>query len=144
MPETSKSGALRIVPISPLTCKELEKLIAFMNVEPTDYLWLTQFGERYLGNTFAKMLKIYAKRANIVGPRVSPHTFRHYFAVKFLRGGGDIMALVRIMGHISIEMTQTYVRYTGTVLSEQHDKASPVTQLLDKGNEKKRGKQKFK
>lgn len=144
MPETSKSGTLRIVPISPLTCKELEKLIAFMNVEPTDYLWLTQFGERYLGNTFAKMLKIYAKRANIVGPRVSPHTFRHYFAVKFLRGGGDIMALVRIMGHISLEMTQTYVRYTGTVLSEQHDKASPVTQLLDKGNEKKRGKQKFK
>lgn len=142
--ETSKSGALRVVPISIITCKALEKLISFMNSEPTDYLWLTQFGERYLGNTFGKMLKVYAKRADIIGPRVSPHTFRHYFAVKFLRGGGDVMALVRILGHVSMEMTQTYVRYTGTVLTEQHDKASPVTHLLDKGNEKKRGQLRFK
>lgn len=141
--EVSKTNTTRVIPISQRTVKELEKLIAYMNVEENDYLWLTQFGERYFGDTFAKMLKMYAKRVGVTGARVSPHTWRHYMAVKFLRGGGDPMALARILGHTSLSMTQVYVRYTGTDLREQHDKASPVMSLLDQGNEKKRGKLRY-
>ncbi|CAH1194587.1 Tyrosine recombinase XerD [Paenibacillus auburnensis] len=141
--EIAKTNTTRVVPISQRTIKELEKLIAYMDIEGSDYLWLTQFGERYLGDTFGKMLKLYAKRVGVVGPRVSPHTFRHYFAVKFLRGSGDPMALARILGHVSLNMTQVYIRYTGTDLREQHDKASPVMNLIDSGNRKKRGKQRF-
>ncbi|GIO30777.1 MULTISPECIES: tyrosine-type recombinase/integrase [Paenibacillus] len=141
--EIAKTKTTRVVPLSQRTIKEIEKLIAYMDVDDDDYLWLTQFGERYYGDTFAKMLKLYAKRVGVVGPRVSPHTFRHYFAVKFLRGGGDPMALARILGHTSLNMTQVYVRYTGTDLREQHDKASPVTSLIDGGNERKRGRHLF-
>ncbi|WP_438351371.1 tyrosine-type recombinase/integrase [Paenibacillus sp. FA6] len=142
--EIAKTNTLRIVPISQMTARELEKLIEYMDVGKDDYLWLTQFGERYFGDTFAKMLKLYAKRVGVTGCRVSPHTFRHYFAVKFLRGDGDPMALARILGHTSLNMTQVYVKYTGTDLREQHDKASPIMSLLDEGNEKKRGTHKFK
>ncbi|OME86942.1 integrase [Paenibacillus sp. FSL A5-0031] len=141
--EVSKTKTTRVIPLSQRTVKEIEKLIEYMNVEENDYLWLTQFGERYFGDTFAKMLKLYAKRVGVTGARVSPHTFRHYMAVKFLRGGGDPIALARILGHTSLNMTQVYVRYTGTDLREQHDKASPVTSLLDQGNEKKRGRLRF-
>lgn len=141
--EISKTKTTRICPISPITTKELEKLISYMDIGDNDPLWLTQFGERYYGDTFAKMLKLYAKRVGVVGPRVSPHTFRHYFAVKYLREGGDPISLARILGHTSLDMTQVYVRYTGTDLREQHDKASPVTSLIDKGTEKKRGKRRF-
>ncbi|AIQ13616.1 tyrosine-type recombinase/integrase [Paenibacillus durus] len=141
--EIAKTNTTRVVPVSQRTLKELEKLIAYMDVGPGDYVWLTQFGERYLGDTFGKMLKLYANRVGVSGPRVSAHTFRHYFAVKFLRGGGDPMALARILGHTSLNMTQVYVKYTGTDLREQHDKASPVTNLIDSGNEKKRGKRRF-
>lgn len=141
--ESSKTMTTRVIPLSQRTVKELEKLISYMNVEDNDYLWLTQFGERYYGDTFAKMLKMYAKRVGVTGARVSPHTFRHYMAVKFLRGGGDPIALARILGHTSLNMTQVYVRFTGTDLREQHDKASPVASLLDQGNEKKRGKLRF-
>ncbi|MNW48902.1 Tyrosine recombinase XerD [compost metagenome] len=142
--EVAKTNTTRVVPISQRTVKELDNLISFMDVSDDEPLWLTQFGERYYGDTFAKMLKLYAKRVGINGPRVSPHTFRHYFAVKFLRGGGDPMALARILGHTTLNMTQVYVKYTGTDLREQHDKASPVTNLIDEGNEKKRGKHRFK
>lgn len=142
--EVAKTNTTRVVPISQRTVKELNNLISFMDVSDDEPLWLTQFGERYYGDTFAKMLKLYAKRVGINGPRVSPHTFRHYFAVKFLRGGGDPMALARILGHTTLNMTQVYVKYTGTDLREQHDKASPVTSLIDEGNEKKRGKHRFK
>lgn len=141
--EISKTRTTRIAPISSKTAKELEALISYMNVEEGDPLWLTQFGERYYGDTFAKMLKLYAKRVGVTRPRVSPHTFRHYFAVKFLKEGGDAITLARILGHTSLNMTQVYARFTGTDLREQHDKASPVASLIDKGNEKKRGKRMF-
>ncbi|MCR8843061.1 tyrosine-type recombinase/integrase [Paenibacillus sp. SC116] len=142
--ETTKTNTTRVVPVSKLTAKVLERLISYMNVEDNDYLWLTQFGERYFGDSVAKMMKLYANRIKIKGPRVSPHTFRHYFAVKFLRNGGDPIALMRILGHTSITMTEKYVRYTKTDISEQHLNASPVMSLMDKGNEKKRGKTRFK
>lgn len=142
--EVAKTKTPRIIPISKKTVKELEKLISFMNIEEDDYLWLTQFGERYLGDTFGKMLKKYGQKAGVKNARVSPHTFRHYFAVKFLKEGGDPIALARILGHTSLNMTQVYVKYSKTDLVEQHDKASPVMNLLDKGNEKKRGMKRFK
>ncbi|MFD2332250.1 tyrosine-type recombinase/integrase [Cohnella sp. GCM10020058] len=141
--EIAKTKTTRVVPMSQRTIKELETLINYMDTGEDDYVWLTQFGERYYGDSFAKLLKMYAKRAGVTGVRVSPHTFRHYMAVKFLREGGDPMALARILGHTSLNMTQVYVRFTGTDLREQHDKASPVTNLIDDGNDRKRGKHKF-
>ncbi|MCZ0847841.1 tyrosine-type recombinase/integrase, partial [Brevibacillus laterosporus] len=128
--EISKTRTARTLPISTITAKEIERLINFMNVDSNDYLWLTQFGERYFGDTFSKMLKKYAKKAGITGVRVSPHTFRHYFAVKFLRQRGEPIALMRILGHTSITMTEQYVRYANKDLSEYHEIASPVTSLM--------------
>ncbi|MFD2672802.1 tyrosine-type recombinase/integrase [Marinicrinis sediminis] len=140
----SKTNTARNVPISKRTCAELQKLIEMINVESDDYVWLTQFGERYFADTFAKMLKKYGKKAHISGARVSPHTFRHYFAIKFLREGGNPMTLARILGHTSLNMTQVYLKFTGSDLRDQHDIASPVTSLFDKGNIKKSGKIRFK
>lgn len=142
--EIAKTNAARILPVSKRTAKELEKLISFMNVSDDDYLWLTQFGERYYADSFGKMLRKYGKKAGVTTARVSPHTFRHFFAVKFLRSGGDPIALARLLGHTSLEMTQVYVKYTRSDLREQHDKASPVANLIDGGNERKRGKMRFK
>lgn len=141
--EIAKNKKTRVIPISRKTLKELQDLIEYMNIEEDDYIWLTQFGERYYADTFSKMLKKYGKRAGVADARVSPHTFRHYFAVKFLKLGGDPIALMRILGHTSLHMTERYVRYTQSDLSEQHKPASPVTNLIDKGNEKKRGKRMF-
>ncbi|EJY56375.1 integrase family protein [Alicyclobacillus hesperidum URH17-3-68] len=53
----TKNGHTRIAPISPVTSKALRELIAYCNLEPGDFLWVSQFGERYMADTFAKMLK---------------------------------------------------------------------------------------
>jgi len=41
------------------------------------------------------------------------HTFRHVLAVNYVRAGGDIYRLSRILGHSSVTTTQTYLRSMG-------------------------------
>lgn len=136
----TKNGHTRIAPISPTTSKELRELISYCNLEEDDFLWITQFGERYMGDTFAKMLKKYAKQAGIRHVRVSPHTFRHYFATKFLLNGGDPISLQRILGHRDMHMVSIYVNYTKADIRAQHEKFSPVTSLQPQMTSRKRGR----
>lgn len=55
-------------------------------------------------------IKVLAARAGVEGEHVHPHAFRHAFAVNFIRRGGDIYRLARILGHASVQTTQLYVR----------------------------------
>lgn len=48
--------------------------------------------------------------AGVSGVRVSAHTFRHTFAVEFLRQGGDIYMLSRLLGHTSVKTTEIYLK----------------------------------
>lgn len=144
--ETSKSRRTRSIPISPTTTEALRELFDFIGIDDEDsdeFVFLTQYGDQYLGDNFAKNLKNYAARVGGLKARVSPHTFRHYFAVKFLRNGGDPFALMKILGHTDISMTQRYVQYASAEVKEIHDKASPVESLLTSSKVRKR-KIKFK
>lgn len=145
--EITKSRRSRIVPISRTTADLLRELFEYIGLDDEDsdeFVFLTQYGERYYGDTFAKMLKKYANRSILpIKARVSPHTFRHYFAVKFLRNGGDPFALMKILGHTDISMTQKYVRYASADIQEVHDKASPAESIIAP-SKKRKGSVKFK
>lgn len=49
----------------------------------------------------------------------NPHTFRHSFAVNYLREGGQIVNLYRILGHSKIQTTMEYLRIVPTDLSKE-------------------------
>ena len=58
-------------------------------------------------------MKAVGKRVGITGVRFSPHTLRHSFAVNYLRRGGNLAYLQRILGHSSISVTERYLRSIG-------------------------------
>lgn len=57
-----------------------------------------------------RMLYKLRDRAGIEGVRVSAHTFRHTYAVSYLKNGGDIYKLSRLLGHTSVVITENYLR----------------------------------
>lgn len=67
--------------------------------------------------------------AGVRGRKTGPHTFRHTFATLYLRGGGDIYRLQRILGHSSINQTLVYLHLSDPEAFEEHARLSPLRRL---------------
>jgi integrase/recombinase XerD len=51
------------------------------------------------------------KAAGVRGKTISPHSLRHTYAIRFLRNGGNIVALATILGHANVTNTQRYLKH---------------------------------
>ncbi|MDR3707197.1 MAG: tyrosine-type recombinase/integrase [Capsulimonadaceae bacterium] len=81
--------------------------------EPNDPLFLSDRGETsgepLTRSGLLQLVERLGRAARIDRTRCSPHTFRHTFAVTFLRNGGNVFTLQQILGHTSLHMTNRYV-----------------------------------
>jgi integrase/recombinase XerD len=61
-----------------------------------------------------------------VGFRVHAHKFRHTFATSYLRIGGDIERLRKILGHTTYAMVMRYVHLDAGDLYVDFDDRAPL------------------
>ncbi|HOV80124.1 MAG TPA: tyrosine-type recombinase/integrase [Bacillota bacterium] len=110
----------RLVPFGEKTEKELRNWIAAHSLSDSDRIFFSQYHRTLTTAAVRSFLREYGRGAEIKGVRVSPHTFRHTFAIMFLRNGGNPFVLQRILGHSTLEMTKRYVNLFVEDLQREH------------------------
>ncbi len=86
-------------------------------------------GEPLTRSGLLQLIHRLGEKAGLDTVRCSPHTFRHTFAVEFLRAGGNVFTLQQLLGHTSLTMTNRYVALAQADLEAQHRQFSPVERL---------------
>lgn len=82
------------------------------------------------GRDITVAIRRLAARAGVSASKIGPHTFRHTFALEYLRSGGDVFSLKRILGHAQLRTTEQYVQWLTGDVAELHKKHSPASRWL--------------
>lgn len=87
-------------------------------------LFLTRDGRPYNRLMLRSLFVRLGKKAGVTNAH--PHRARHTFAVSFLRNGGHVFALQKLLGHSDLQMSQRYLALAEADLAKAHASASPM------------------
>lgn len=102
----------------------LETYLAERRMTPQAWLFVTRRGGPLDRNQVRHLVIRLADKAQVAGANV--HRFRHTFAVSFLRNGGNVFALQRLLGHESMATIRIYVQLAQDDLRAAQLAASPA------------------
>ena len=90
-----------------------------------DHLFLSETRQPLTKNGVEMLFKRLKARAGITGKRISPHIFRHTFAMNYLLKSNDPFSLQELLGHEDLTTVLNYIHMNDTILQEQKRKYSP-------------------
>lgn len=127
---TGKGNKRRSLFLSPATLRALTAYLRDEPHGPDDPLFASHgraaVGEPMTRSGLLQVMERLGPVAGIEAVRCSPHTFRHTFAVSFIRNGGNVFSLQQLLGHTSLTMSNRYVALAQADLERQHGQFSPV------------------
>jgi len=125
----AKTRTQRILPISPQTAKAISSILAARHPAwgTTVPVFCTADGVPMRPDQWSKRLQNHSRK---LARPITPYQLRHCSAIMFLRGGGNVFGLQRMMGHTDLTMTRRYISLTDNDLRQQHALASPLNELL--------------
>ena len=110
--------------------KEMARWLKMRGFFPyEDRVFITRDGRPLKKRGVERIIERLAKKVGIEGVRCSPHTLRHTFATNFIRNGGDVFSLQKLLGHADIQTCMIYVHMGGRQLQEAVLRFSPVDRL---------------
>lgn len=125
-----KGSKERIVPFSFEAGKLLFLYLKKRLDKRGDYVFCATSGNRLSYRNILREWEAFCGRIGI--PYRPFHQLRHNFGLNFIRGGGDVTELRRLLGHSSITTTQLYVNLQTEDLKRAHQRTSILARL--KGN----------
>jgi integrase/recombinase XerD len=125
-----KGGHERLVPIGRELDSALRRYVSrerrSRTARPDESLLLQRSGRPQTASGIYHAMRRLADDVGVSGVRVSPHTCRHTFAINFLRNGGNLLALQRILGHRDLAMVRRYAEVTDADIMAAQAIASPL------------------
>jgi site-specific recombinase XerD len=124
---TGKGSKQRRVFFSPEACSAIREYFAarkFSN--PTDFVFCRHdkgTGQKHQSmttTTTRNVIKLVAILAGIDLETISPHYFRHDFAIKMLRKTGNLAIVQDMMGHATPQSTRVYAKIYPDELQKAH------------------------
>lgn len=124
-----KGNKERVVPLGKKAAASIKKYIhesrtGLLNEKESDFIFLNRFGERLSRQSIWKMIKHYAKEAQIK-KSIKPHILRHSFATHLLERGADLRSVQEMLGHANISTTQIYTHINKDRLKSIHKMFHP-------------------
>ena len=73
-------------------------------------------------NNVLRDVKFLCKNLGFAPPARTLHAFRHSFALNYVRQGGSVFHLQKVLGHSSLEMTRRYANLATGDLQAAHER----------------------
>ncbi len=99
----------RIVPLAPEALAAVSDWLELRPDGPHGYLFTTRAGQPMTTKDLHRMFHRTLERSGITREGITLHKLRHTCATLLLQQGVDIATLQRLLGHVSIESTATYL-----------------------------------
>ncbi len=94
-----------------------------------DHLFLSETRTPLTKNGITLLFARIRKRAGITHKRISPHIFRHSFAIRYLVLGNDPFSLQELLGHEDMTTVKNYMHMNDETIQSQKRKYSPGDHL---------------
>lgn len=114
----------RVVYVGARTRKQL---VRYLGSRREGVLFMSQRNKRLTAWGLDQAMKRVEQRSGV--PGVTPHAFRRTFAIEFLRGGGNVHVLAKLMGHSGIDVLKRYLAFTQDDLREAHKRYGVVDNM---------------
>jgi site-specific recombinase XerD len=130
---TEKGEKTRVVPLSETTVAAVAAWLVVRPAVDVNWIFVTlgprNYGARLSEDGLKEVLRRLKRQSGVKG-RVNPHSFRHGFAREWIRNGGDIATLARILGHSDPAVTaRFYSVFSDQELTDFHRRFSPVARM---------------
>lgn len=138
MVRMGKGGKSRRVPFGRAVGMALERYLVRRGKLDSEALLVTCYGHPIDRYHLRHIIIGCAEKAGIEHKRMGPHLLRHTFAVSYLRAGGDVFSLQKMLGHADLTMTRRYSELADSDVQEKHRLYSPADRLRNASPEGKK------
>jgi integrase/recombinase XerD len=119
-----KGSKQRVVPFSFALRRAFHRFISDFDRRPDSLLFATRQEIAVRRMTALRGMKLLCEGLGFEPPARTLHAFRHTFAVNYLRRGGSVFHLQKVLGHSSLEMTRRYANLVTADLQSVHERVS--------------------
>ncbi len=119
-----KGRKQRRVPFSFELRKQLFKYVSDFERKQHGLLLATRDEAQLQRRVVLRDVKLLCGRLGFEPPARTLHSARHTFAINYLRKGGSVFHLQKVLGHSSLDMTRRYANLMTEDLQEMHQRVS--------------------